>query len=84
MLPPPRFSISGVRRAPARSASSRRDVERRAETITRGHRERGGKFLARCERRAVHDEVESAEIAIDARSRLDVRVGADVARKDEG
>src|SRR4030095_13539656 len=43
------------------------DIKRGAKAFTRGLGERADQFLTRCERRTMHDEVESAMLLFDSR-----------------
>ena len=84
MLPPPRRSISGMRRARQRYQRVSADVERLSEAFARGLNERRRQLFARRKCGAVHDEVEAAELSVDRLEHCrDLTVVGDVARQDQ-
>ena len=84
MLPPPRRSISGTTAARQRDQRIGADVERDPETLARGLDERVRQLGLRRERRAVHEEIEPAELAVERGGEVrDLLVARHVARQDQ-
>jgi hypothetical protein len=76
--------MSGAARRVSASNEKRADIERLAEAVAGGSRERARQIFAIGERHAVHQEIQAAVLRVDRREdRIHLFVAGDVARQEQ-